>query len=588
MRIEQRVKISLFEGLNVFYPFEAVEVRLTVAAAKTNKKGRQIMRLVLKFLKPHWKLCVATVLLLIIDVAGALYIPTLAAEILNEGTSGSAFETLLGTGIQMAIASLISGACAITGGYTCAMLSARLGKDMRVAIYEKSLKLSIYDFRHFGTASITTRTVSDITTIQFAVTSCIQMILPVPVIFVIALALSFRLDVEMGFILLGVVLAVLIIAFIIIRSASPLFKKLQKLLDRMSTVFLENITGVRVVRAFNNETREEKRMAESFSNYAETSIKANRRFANLDGLSFFCINFFVVTVYWLSGGRISAGHLQIGDITAVIEYAMMVLFFLMMAQMVILTLPRALECCERIREVLDHSPEITDMVTENPAKSEKDDDKKKEVLAFKDVSFRFADAEENTLHRLNFTCRRGETTAIIGGTGSGKSTIALLMLRFHDVTAGSIRLNGTDIRQVTQEHLRDHIGYVQQKAWLFSGTIADNLRYSRPDATDEELMHAADIAQAGDFIRSLPDGLNSYVAQGGTNFSGGQKQRLSIARALVKKPELYIFDDSFSALDFKTDAALLLPLHGITWEESFFSLRSSISSPGSSITYSHT
>ena len=501
-------------------------------------------------------MCGATVLLLIIDVAGALYIPTLAAEILNEGTSGSAFETLLGTGIQMAIASLISGVCAITGGYTCAMLSARLGKDMRVANYEKSLKLSIYDFRHFGTASITTRTVSDITTIQFAVTSCIQMILPVPVIFVIALALSFRLDVEMGFILLGVVLAVLIIAFIIIRSASPLFKKLQKLLDRMSTVLLENITGVRVVRAFNNETREEKRMAESFSNYAETSIKANRRFANLDGLSFFCINFFVVTVYWLSGGRISAGHLQIGDITAVIEYAMMVLFFLMMAQMVILTLPRALECCERIREVLDHSPEITDIVTENPAKSEKDNDKKKEVLAFKDVSFRFADAEENTLHRLNFTCRRGETTAIIGGTGSGKSIIALLMLRFHDVTAGSIRLNGKDIRQVTQEHLRDHIGYVQQKAWLFSGTIADNLRYSRPDATDEELMHAADIAQAGDFIGSLPDGLNSYVAQGGTNFSGGQKQRLSIARALVKKPELYIFDDSFSALDFKTDAAL--------------------------------
>ena len=247
------------------------------------------MRLVLKFLKPHWKLCVATVLLLIIDVAGALYIPTLAAEILNEGTSGSTFETLLGTGVQMAVASLISGVCAVTGGYTCAMLSARLGKDMRTAVYEKSLKL----------------------------------------------------------------------------------------LDRMSTVLLENITGVRVVRAFNNETREEKRMAESFSNYAETSIKANRRFANLDGLSFFCINFFVVTVYWLSGGRISAGHLQIGDITAVIEYAMMVLFFLMMAQMVILTLPRALECCERIREVLDHSPEITDMVTENPAESEKEEDRKK-------------------------------------------------------------------------------------------------------------------------------------------------------------------------------------------------------------------
>ena len=293
-------------------------------------------------------------------------------------------------------------------------------------------------------------------------------------------------------------------------------------------------------------------MAEAYSDYADTSIRANRRFANLDGLSFFCINFFVVVVYWLSGGRISAGHLQIGDITAVIEYAMMVLFFLMMAQMVILTLPRALECCERIREVLDCQPEIRDLVSEDP----KEDPDNKEVLSFRDVSFRFADAEENTLHRLNFTCRRGETTAIIGGTGSGKSMIALLMLRFHDVTAGKICLNGTDIRRMTQKNLRDHIGYVQQKAWLFSGTIADNLRYSRPDATDEELMHAADVAQAGDFIRSLPDGLNSYVAQGGTNFSGGQKQRLSIARALVKKPELYIFDDSFSALDFKTDAAL--------------------------------
>lgn len=510
------------------------------------------MRLIMKFLKPHWKLCVLTIVLLIVDVAGALYIPTLAAEILNQGTSGSSFEALAMTGIQMAIATLLSGICAVTGGYTCAMLSARIGKDMRVAIYEKSLKLSVYDFRQFGTASITTRTVSDITTIQMAVVSCIQMILPVPAIVIIALALAFSLDVEMGLILLIVVLVVLVLAFFLIRSAAPLFKKLQKLLDRMSTVLLENITGVRVVRAFRNEEMELDRMNETFTNYAQTSIRANRRFANLDGLSFFCINFFVVIVYWLSGGRIYSGHLQIGDVTAVIQYALMVLFFLMMAQMVILTLPRALECCERIREVLDHTPEIRDMVTENP----KEDGEKESVMDFQNVSFRFADAEENTLRHLNFSCRRGETTAIIGATGSGKSTIASLMLRFHDVIGGRILLNGTDIRKMTQEHLRDHIGYVQQKAWLFSGTIRDNLKYSRSDATDEELMHAADIAQAGEFIRSLPDGLDTFVAQGGTNFSGGQKQRLSIARALVKKPELYIFDDSFSALDFKTDAAL--------------------------------
>lgn len=511
------------------------------------------MKLILQFIKPHWKLCLATILLLIVDVTGALVISTLAAQMLNQGTSGVAFETLLGTGAKMAGASILSSVCAILGGYACAALSARVGKDMRVAIYEKSLKLSIYDFRQFGTASITTRTVSDITTIQFALTSFLQMVMPVPVIFVVALALAFRLDVEMGFILLAVVAVVFVLALFIMKSASPLFRKLQKLLDRMTTILLENITGVRVVRAFNNERREEERMGTAFENYAETSIKANRRFANLDGLSFLFINFFVVLVYWLSGGRISTGRLQIGDITAIIGYALMVLFYLMMAQMVVLTMPRALECCERVRAVLDHTPEIQDTTSIDPKEP---DGKNREVLAFRDVSFRFADAEEDTLSSLNFVCRRGETTAIIGGTGSGKSTVASLILRFHDVTDGQICLNGVDVRKMPQRFLRDHLAYVQQKAWLFSGTIADNLRYSDKNASEEAMMHAADVAQAGDFIRSLPDGLNSYVAQGGTNFSGGQKQRLSIARALVKKPELYIFDDSFSALDFKTDAAL--------------------------------
>ena len=510
------------------------------------------MKLILRFLRPHRKLTLLTVVLLIMDVAGALFIPTLVAEMLNRGTSGAPFGEIIRLGIAMAAVSLAAGACAITGGYTCAALSARVGKDIREAIYAKSLKLSVYDFRQFGTASITTRTISDVTTIQFALTSTLQMVIPVPIICLLAIALTFGLDVRMGFILLAVTAAVLLLALLIMRQASPLFRRLQKLLDRMSTVLLENLTGVRVVRAFNNEKREEDRMIGAFADYAATSIKANRLFANLDGLSFFCINFFLVVVYWLSGAEIHAGSFQIGDITAVIEYAILVLFFIMMAQMVILTLPRALECCERIRLVLDHSPEIVDLVEEDPG----EEADCREVLAFRDVSFRFQDAEEDTLGHLNFVCRRGETTAIIGGTGSGKSTVASLILRFHDVTDGSIQLNGTDIRDMPQEYLRSHLAYVQQKAWLFSGTIAENLRYSRPDATEEELMHAADVAQAGDFIRSLPDGLDSFVAQGGANFSGGQKQRLSIARALVKRPELYIFDDSFSALDFKTDAAL--------------------------------
>ena len=509
------------------------------------------MELILRFLRPHWKLTLLTVVLLVVEITGGLFIPTLVAEMLNLGTSGATFEAVWHTGVKMAVVSLAAGGCAVLGGYACATLSAQVGKEMRQAIYAKSLALSIYDFRQFGTASITTRTISDITTIQFALTSTLQMIVPVPIICAIALGLTFGLDVQMGLILLAVVVLILLIAFFIIRGAAPLFRRLQKLLDRMSTILLENLTGVRVVRAFNNEAREESRLITAFANYAATSIKANRRFANLDGLAFFFINFFVVIVYWVSGGRIAAGKFQIGDITAVIEYSILVMFFLMMAQLVILILPRALECCERVRLVLDHSPEITDLTDQAPAESHP-----AEVLSFRDVSFRFQDAEEDTLSHLDFVCRRGETTAIIGGTGSGKSTVASLILRFHDVTGGAVELNGTDIRNMPQKYLRSHLAYVQQKAWLFSGTIAENLRYSRPDATEEELMHAADVAQAGDFIRSLPDGLNSFVAQGGTNFSGGQKQRLSIARALVKRPELYIFDDSFSALDFKTDAAL--------------------------------
>ncbi len=511
------------------------------------------MKLILQFTRRHWLVCMVSIILLIMDVMGGLFIPTLAAEMLNLGAAGAAFDKLLETGIKMAAYSVASGVCGILGGYTCSILSSRIGKDIRTALYEKSLKLSIYDFRQFGTASITTRTVSDVNTIQFAINSILSMLLPVPAVCIVASILTFRLNTKIGFLLLGVVAAVLILAYIIMHSAAPLFRRLQQLLDKMSVVLLENITGVRVVRAFNSEKREKKRMDDAFQIYAQTSIKANRCFACLDGLSFLFINIFIVVIYFLSGAQISVGNLQIGDITALIEYAIMVLFFLMMAQMEILILPRAFECCDRIREVLEHNPEIVDKTDQVPANA---DTAKDDVLTFSNVSFRFADAEENTLSHLDFTCRRGETTAIIGGTGSGKSTVAALILRFHDVLGGAVKLNGVDVREMPQSYLRDHISYVQQKAWLFSGTIADNLRYSNKSASDEELMHAADVAQAGDFIRSLPEGLNSYVAQGGTNFSGGQKQRLSIARALVKKPELFIFDDSFSALDFKTDAAL--------------------------------
>lgn len=510
------------------------------------------MKLILRFLKPHWRLCAFTTLFMAMDMVGMMLIPTYAAEMINKGSAAAGgFGDLLHTGIKMLIASVIAGVGAVVGGYVCARLAARVGADIREAIYKKSLDLSVYDFQTFGTASMTTRTVSDVATVQFAVVSIFQMMLPVPVIFAAAITLTFMKDWLIGTVLLAVFAVIVFVAYFIMRSASPLFRKLQNLLDKMSTVLLENITGVRVIRAFNKQEYETGRLNAAFREYKTTSVRANKMFAGLDGLTNFSINLFVVLVYWLSGSRIVSGAFGDGDIVAIIEYAIMALFSVLMAQFVILSLPRAMECSNRIAEVLSYNPQIQDKTEVDAALPDSEN-----VLAFENVSFRYADSDEYTLQGLNFVCKKGETTAVIGGTGSGKSTVASMMLRFNDVTDGRITLCGTDIRDMPQRQLRDAVSYVQQRAWLFSGTIADNLRYGNKAATDEELMHALDIAQAGDFVRALPDGLNAYVAQGGTNFSGGQKQRLSIARAIVKDPQLYIFDDSFSALDFKTDAAL--------------------------------
>ena len=510
------------------------------------------MKLILRFLKPHRKLCVFTALFMAMDMVGMMLIPTYAAEMLNKGSSAfTGFNELMNTGVKMLIASVIAGIGAIVGGYVCAKLAARVGADIREAIYKKSLDLSVYDFQTFGTASMTTRTVSDVTTIQFAVVSIFQMMLPVPVIFIVAIILSFMKDRLIGIVLLAVLALIVLAAYFIMRSASPLFRKLQKLLDKKSTVLLENITGIRVVRAFNKQEYETERLNTAFRDYKTTSVKANRMFAELDGLTNLSINLFVVLVYWISGSCIVSGIFGVGDITAIIEYAIMALFSVLMAQFVILAFPRAMECSNRIGEVLSYNPQIADKVKTDVPLIDREN-----VLAFENVSFRYADSDEYTLTGLDFVCKKGQTTAVIGGTGSGKSTVASLMLRFNDVTDGRITLCGVDIRNMSQKQLRDNVSYVQQRAWLFSGTIAENLRYGNDSATDEELMHALDIAQAGDFVRALPEGLNSFVAQGGTNFSGGQKQRLSIARAIVKNPQLYIFDDSFSALDFKTDAAL--------------------------------
>lgn len=528
------------------------------------------MKLLLKYMKPYRGLAIITVLVLMVDIAGTMLVPTLLANMVNIGVATKNFNYILQNGLAMLGATALASGGALLGSYLSAKLAANVGRDIRNAVYDSSLAFSGSDFERFGTGSMITRTLNDINVIQQSIIMTIQMVLPVPIMCVMGIALATSIDYQMGILLAIVVAVVLVIAAITVANAAPIFTRLQRFIDRMNVVLRENITGVRVIRAFNKEEHENERLDDVFSRYAKAAIKVNWLFAGLDCSAFFLMNIAEVAVLWFGGNRVGAHAMEIGSISAVLEYAMLILFFIMMAQIVALTLPRAKACLDRADEVINLVPEIRDCV--RPAHDPLDAKGNLAldaavvadaavtadaavVAAFRHVTFRFSDADEDTLHNLNFRCRRGQTTAIIGSTGSGKSTVAKLLLRFHDVTGGAIQFNGADVRGMTQESLRDAIAYVPQKAWLFSGTIADNLRFGNEAATEEQMRHALDVAQS-QFVYDLPDGLDSRVAQGGTNFSGGQRQRLSIARALMKRADLYIFDDSFSALDFKTDAAL--------------------------------
>lgn len=535
------------------------------------------MKLLLRYMKPYRGLAIITVLVLMVDIAGTLLVPTLLANMVNIGVATKNFNYILQNGLAMLGATALASGGALLGSYLSAKLAANVGRDIRNAVYDSSLAFSGSDFERFGTGSMITRTLNDINVIQQSIIMTIQMVLPVPIMCVMGIALATSIDYQMGILLAIVVAVVLVIAAITVANAAPIFTRLQRFIDRMNVVLRENITGVRVIRAFNKEEHENERLDDVFSRYAKAAIKVNWLFAGLDCSAFFLMNIAEVAVLWFGGNRVGAHAMEIGSISAVLEYAMLILFFIMMAQIVALTLPRAKACLDRADEVINLVPEIRDCVrpAHDPLDAKGDpaldaaatadaavvadaaepNDDADVVAAFRHVTFRFSDADEDTLHNLNFRCLRGQTTAIIGSTGSGKSTVAKLLLRFHDVTGGAIQFNGADVRGMTQESLRDAIAYVPQKAWLFSGTIADNLRFGNEAATEEQMRHALDVAQS-QFVYDLPDGLDSRVAQGGTNFSGGQRQRLSIARALMKRADLYIFDDSFSALDFKTDAAL--------------------------------
>ena len=519
------------------------------------------MKVLIRFLKPYKALVAVTLAVMLIDCTGTLLVPTMLANMVNEGISAGNMEKILQNGAFMLGATAMASGGAVLGCYLAARLASLVARDLRCAIYDKSLELAASDFEEFGTGSMITRSLGDINVVQQSIIMTCQMVLPVPFLAVVGIALAFRIDASMGATLLVVVAIVLVLAVLTIRKAAPIFIRLQGFIDRMNVVLRESIIGVRVVRAFNKERHEEERLDSVFSEYAESAIKVNYLFAGLDCSSFFIVNATEALILWLGGDRVGAYAMNIASISAVLEYAMIILFFIMMAQMVILTLPRARACLERAEEVLSVEPAILDGSERIDASASAT----APVAEFDHATFRFGDASEDTLSDLCFTCERGKITAIIGSTGSGKSTVTKLLLRFHDLTVGQLRFCGSDVRDLTQAELRGRIAYVPQKAWLFSGTVASNLRYGNEGASEQEMLHALEVAQGG-FVLDLPDGLESRVAQGGTNFSGGQRQRLAIARALMKKADLYIFDDSFSALDFKTDAALRAALADETRE----------------------
>jgi len=520
------------------------------------------------FLKPYKRMLVAVIFLTFLLTLGTLYIPTLTAEIVNNGVMKGNVSYIIKVGAVMLLVSALTGGVTVWNNRLAADLSAELARDIREKVFVKAQSFSINDFNKIGTASMITRATGDVTLIGDTMLMFIMMLLPAPVMAIGGLCLAFVKDRVLALIIVATMIFFMLIAALLGIKVIPLFKLIQIKMDNINRTLRENVIGVRVIRAFNREKYEKNRVDAASSDYADNVIRINKMIAVLEPIAMMIINGGIIAILWLGGVRAAEGVVQIGDIMAMVEYCFLILIFLIMGVMMFMYIPRAQASAERINEILTIDPEISDIAVSNSEReetipySEKQEEilssEKKEFahLEFRDVTFQYPNAEEPVLSNLSFESNSGEVTAIIGGTGSGKSTIASLMLRFFEIQGGSIMLDGTDIRYLPQKELRDKIGFVSQKTFLFSGTISENIRYGMEAATQEQMEHAAKVAQAHDFITEMEQKYNSHVAQGGNNLSGGQKQRLAIARALIRKPEFYIFDDSFSALDFRTDAML--------------------------------
>jgi ATP-binding cassette, subfamily B, multidrug efflux pump len=519
------------------------------------------MTRLLKYLRP-FALSIASVFVLVfLQSLAQLHLPNLMATIVDQGIARENIPLIWRTGGMMLLVALGGSIAAVTAGYLSARISAGFGKALRSRVFSHVEGFSLREFDKIGTASLVVRTTNDITQVQMVSLVFQRMVISAPMMCIGGIIMAVAKDARLSLILVVVIPFLVAVVLIAASKALPLFRVMQTKLDRLNLVLRESLTGIRVIRAFNRMDYEKQRFDQANRDVTGTALRVHRLMAFMMPFMMLTLNITTIAVIWIGGHRIDAGNLEVGAMMAFIQYAMQILMSLLMMSMIFVMLPRAAVSAERINEVLESIPGIND-----PAEPKTPPAHIRGSLEFRDVTFSYPGAAEPALRNVSFKAEPGEVTAIIGGTGAGKSTLVNLIPRFYDVDEGAVLVDGLDVREMTQADVRARIGLVPQKSVLFSGTVADNIRYGKEDATDDEIRRAAETAQALDFIEQATDGFGMTVAQGGTNVSGGQKQRLSIARALVRQPEIYILDDSFSALDFRTDARLRAALRHETGE----------------------
>lgn len=508
-----------------------------------------------RYLRPYRKAIAIVVVLLFISALGNLYLPTLNAEIIDRGVVTGDIATIVRLGVVMLMVTLGLGVASVVTVYFSSRTAMAFGRDVRTALFTRVQSFSLTEIEHFGTPSLITRNTNDVQQVQMLVFMGMTMLVMAPLTAIGGVVMALQQNVRLSGLLLVIVpLMGVVIGLLMVRMV-PLFRSMQRKIDRINEVLREKLAGVRVIRAFVRTQSEEERFAAANADLTQTTLSVTRLFALMMPLLMLIMNGSSVAVIWFGAGLVNSGQMQIGQLTAFLQYIMQILFSVMIAVMMFVMIPRAAASAERIGEVLDTEPDIADPPTPTalpvPVRGE---------VTFDDVRFCYPGAEDPVLCDLSLTLRPGQTTAIVGGTGSGKTTLLNLIPRLYDVTSGTLRLDGVDVRDLRQSDLWAQLAMVPQKAFLFSGTVAENVRYGKPDATDAEVWAALEIAQAADFVRTMPDGIESVIEQGGANVSGGQRQRLAIARALVRRAPVYLFDDSFSALDYATDARLRMAL----------------------------